>query len=75
MQLAYWRTYHQPCPTYESASTRQFLHGRTETIRTCSEDSVAFTKAFDNDSMTVFLTSLMFTVINYMSSRRIRRSC
>jgi carnitine O-acetyltransferase len=51
MQLAYYRTYLQPCPTYESASTRQFLHGRTECIRTCSVPSVAFTKAFDNEEI------------------------
>lgn len=29
LQLAYYRIYKTSCPTYESASTRQFLHGRT----------------------------------------------
>ena len=53
LQLAYYRIHQQPCPTYESASTRQFLHGRTETIRSCSVDSVAFTKAFDQESVKV----------------------
>ncbi|CAG8525256.1 16622_t:CDS:2, partial [Acaulospora colombiana] len=48
MQLAYYRLYGEPCPTYESASTRKFLHGRTETVRTCSVDTLAFTKAFDD---------------------------
>lgn len=52
-QLAYYRIYKKPCPTYESASTRQFLHGRTETIRSCSQTSVAFTKAFDNPDVPV----------------------
>ncbi|KAG1052324.1 hypothetical protein G6F43_005523 [Rhizopus delemar] len=47
-QLAYYRQYGQPCPTYESASTRKFLTGRTETVRTCSVESVAFTKAWDD---------------------------
>ncbi|CAG8763191.1 9064_t:CDS:2, partial [Racocetra fulgida] len=46
MQLAYYKRYGEPCATYESASTRAFLHGRTETTRTCSVDTVAFTKAF-----------------------------
>jgi hypothetical protein len=31
--------------TYESASTKQFLHGRTETVRCCSDASVAFVKS------------------------------
>ena len=34
-QLAYYRTYTKVTPTYESCSVRQYLHGRTETIRSC----------------------------------------
>ncbi|CAG8496162.1 1854_t:CDS:2 [Diversispora eburnea] len=48
IQLAYYRQYGEPCATYESASTRGFLHGRTETVRSCSIDSLAFTKDFDD---------------------------
>ncbi|RHZ56868.1 hypothetical protein Glove_396g10 [Diversispora epigaea] len=48
IQLAYYRQYGEPCATYESASTRGFLHGRTETVRSCSVDSLEFTKAFDD---------------------------
>ncbi|RCH98378.1 hypothetical protein CU098_007392 [Rhizopus stolonifer] len=47
-QLAYYRHYGKPCPTYESASTRKFIAGRTETVRSCSVESVAFTKAWEN---------------------------
>lgn len=39
MQLAYRRMHGKGTPTYETASTRLFHHGRTETIRTFSEDS------------------------------------
>ncbi len=53
LQLAYYRQYGEPCPTYESASTRGFLHGRTETVRSCSVDSVTFTKAFDDKDIKV----------------------
>jgi carnitine O-acetyltransferase len=53
LQLAYFRIYKNPCATYESASTRQFLHGRTETIRSCSNESVAFTKSFDQKDISV----------------------
>lgn len=52
-QLAYYRHYGQPCPTYESASTRKFLTGRTETVRSCTEESVAFTKAWDDKDIAV----------------------
>ncbi|CAO3618143.1 unnamed protein product [Cunninghamella echinulata] len=52
-QLAYYRHYGHPCPTYESASTRKFLTGRTETVRSCSEESVAFTKAWDDKNVSI----------------------
>jgi len=47
-QLAYYRQHGEPCATYESASTRMFKLGRTETVRSCSVDTVAFTKAWDD---------------------------
>ncbi|KAI9143311.1 acyltransferase ChoActase/COT/CPT [Paraphysoderma sedebokerense] len=47
MQLAYYRDQQKVCATYESASTRQFLHGRTETVRSCSEQSKKFVEAWD----------------------------
>jgi len=35
-----------PAPaTYEAASTRGFLHGRTETVRSCTGDALAFCRA------------------------------
>lgn len=52
-QLAYYRHYGKPCPTYESASTRKFLTGRTETVRSCSVETVAFTKAWDDKDVKV----------------------
>lgn len=52
-QLAYYRHCGKPCPTYESASTRKFLTGRTETVRSCSIESVAFTKAWDDRDIKV----------------------
>lgn len=52
-QLAYYRQHGQPCATYESASTRMFKLGRTETVRSCSVDTVAFTKAWDDKDVKV----------------------
>ena len=34
-------------PTYETATTRHFYHGRTETVRSCTEEAINFTKALD----------------------------
>ncbi|KAI9225849.1 MAG: acyltransferase ChoActase/COT/CPT [Piptocephalis tieghemiana] len=48
LQLAYFRLHGSPCPTYESASSRAFLNGRTETVRSCSVESLAFTRAFED---------------------------
>ena len=45
IQLAYFKMYGKNRPTYESASTRKFKQGRTETTRTVSDESVAFCKA------------------------------
>ena len=43
--IAITRIHGEPAATYETASTRKYLHGRTETIRSCSVESVDFCKA------------------------------
>lgn len=40
-----FRIHKVPGAHYESAATRKFIHGRTETIRSCSVESIAFAKA------------------------------
>ncbi|XP_067140741.1 carnitine O-acetyltransferase-like isoform X2 [Centruroides vittatus] len=42
LQLAFYRLHKQLGATYESASTRKFLHGRTETIRSASVEALDF---------------------------------
>lgn len=39
IQSAQWATYGTVLPTYESASTRRFLHGRTATVRSATHVS------------------------------------
>ena len=51
IQLAQWRDQREFVATYESATTRRFSHGRTETIRSCSEQSADFCKAMDNNDL------------------------
>lgn len=45
IQYAFYRLHKVPGAHYESAQTRLYIHGRTETIRSCSNESVAFAKA------------------------------
>src|ERR1700749_1643043 len=50
IQLAYHKMYGKNRPTYESAATRKFQQGRTETCRSVSDDSVAFCNAVADPS-------------------------
>jgi carnitine O-acetyltransferase len=52
IQLAYMRLHNGPAKTYEASHTRQFRLGRTETIRSCSNQAVAFAKAMDSGAST-----------------------
>ncbi|XP_059483056.1 carnitine O-acetyltransferase-like isoform X2 [Neocloeon triangulifer] len=42
IQYAFYRLHNVPGAHYESAATRRFIHGRTETIRSCSSESIKF---------------------------------
>lgn len=50
IQLAYHKMYGKNRPTYESAATRRFQQGRTETCRTVSDASVAWCGAMADSS-------------------------
>lgn len=45
LQLAYYRDRGNFCLTYEASMTRLFREGRTETVRSCSNETCAFVKA------------------------------
>lgn len=45
IQYTFYRLHKVPGAHYESAQTRLYVHGRTETIRSCSNESVDFAKA------------------------------
>lgn len=51
LQSAYYRVHQTVTPTYETAATRKYLRGRTETIRTLSVDSKAFVEGFENKQL------------------------
>ncbi|KAI3360493.1 hypothetical protein L3Q82_002379 [Scortum barcoo] len=45
MQLAYYRMHNRPGSCYETAMTRKFYHGRTETMRPCTLEAMIWCKA------------------------------
>ncbi|KAI1298914.1 acyltransferase ChoActase/COT/CPT [Xylaria venustula] len=73
IQLAYYKMYGKNRPTYESAATRRFQLGRTETCRTVSDDSVAFCNAMaapdvsDEDRISLFRKAIA-SHIEYISA-------
>eukprot|EP01095_Lingulamoeba_sp_RSL-Kostka_P017500 TRINITY_DN9116_c0_g1_i1.p1 TRINITY_DN9116_c0_g1~~TRINITY_DN9116_c0_g1_i1.p1 ORF type:complete len:663 (+),score=203.52 TRINITY_DN9116_c0_g1_i1:175-1989(+) len=50
-QLAYYRENGTLASTYESGLTKNFLHGRTETIRSVSPESAKFVQEFNPDDV------------------------
>ncbi|KAF7720979.1 hypothetical protein EC973_005653 [Apophysomyces ossiformis] len=51
LQLTYYRLHKKVTATYETASTRKYLRGRTETIRTCSIESKQFVEGWSNPDL------------------------
>lgn len=47
-QLAFYRLFNRPGVTYESCQTRKFLLGRTEVIRSTSNEAKVFCEAMGN---------------------------
>jgi hypothetical protein len=60
LQLAWYRDQGSFTATYETALTRLFRNGRTETIRTFSSDSRAFVLAMVDPSATVSFSALRY---------------
>ena len=64
IQLAFFRLHRIPVATYESGGTRVYKEGRTETIRSCSQESYDFTvkmmdeNASDNDKYNALIKAI-----------------
>ncbi|XP_037538756.1 carnitine O-palmitoyltransferase 1, muscle isoform isoform X2 [Nematolebias whitei] len=52
LQLAQFRDQGVFCLTYESSMTRMFRDGRTETVRSCTSEAVAFVRSMEDVSAT-----------------------
>ncbi|KAI9783785.1 MAG: Carnitine O-acetyltransferase mitochondrial [Geoglossum umbratile] len=60
IQLAYHKMYGKNRPTYESAATRRFQLGRTETCRSVSDESVAFCNAMADPEVDIKTCAELF---------------
>lgn len=64
-QLAYGKMNNgEPAVTYESAQTRKFKLGRTEVIRSASNESKAFVQAMLKEGVSVSLCYFAFPVLS-----------
>lgn len=50
LQLTYYRLHGECAPVYETSSTRQYLHGRTETVRSLTSEAVDFVTTMSDRS-------------------------
>ncbi|XP_037692499.1 peroxisomal carnitine O-octanoyltransferase isoform X2 [Choloepus didactylus] len=48
LQLAYYRLHRRPGCCYETAMTRYFYHGRTETMRSCTVEAVSWCQSMQD---------------------------
>ncbi|XP_007170354.2 peroxisomal carnitine O-octanoyltransferase isoform X1 [Balaenoptera acutorostrata] len=54
LQLAYYRLHGRPGCCYETAMTRYFFHGRTETVRSCTVEAVRWCQSMQGPSASLF---------------------
>ncbi|CAL2049272.1 unnamed protein product [Caenorhabditis brenneri] len=64
LQMAYLKTHNKLAPTYETASTRKFFHGRTETVRSLTPDLAKYLKACEDSATNETLKTLFFDAYN-----------
>lgn len=57
MQLAYYQLHKKPAPTYETATTRGYYHGRTETVRSCSKEALRWCQEMTNSEKSTKLNN------------------
>lgn len=68
MQLAYYKYTGTLKPTYESASTRKYKFGRTETNRTVSTEALEFVKTFQSDASVDAKIQLFRAAVNQQNN-------
>ncbi|NXT72455.1 OCTC octanoyltransferase, partial [Chaetops frenatus] len=74
LQLAYYKCHGRPGCCYETAMTRRFYHGRTETIRPCTVEAVEWCKSMlDPSDSTYQRLQLMHKA--FAKHNKMRKEC
>ncbi|OXB67677.1 hypothetical protein ASZ78_015209 [Callipepla squamata] len=74
LQLAYYKCHGRPGCCYETAMTRRFYHGRTETIRPCTVEAVQWCKSMlDHSASSSECLRLMH--VAFAKHNRMRKDC
>ncbi|XP_027576396.2 peroxisomal carnitine O-octanoyltransferase isoform X1 [Pipra filicauda] len=74
LQLAYYKCHGRPGCCYETAMTRRFYHGRTETIRPCTMEAVEWCKSMlDPSDSTYQRLQLMHKA--FAKHNKMRKEC
>ncbi|NXI63064.1 OCTC octanoyltransferase, partial [Anseranas semipalmata] len=74
IQLAYYKCHGRPGCCYETAMTRRFYHGRTETIRSCTMEAVEWCKSMLDPSASTY-ERLQLMHIAFAKHNEMRREC
>ncbi|CAD5113815.1 DgyrCDS2979 [Dimorphilus gyrociliatus] len=69
-QLAYNKIYGRSCATYESASLRKYRHGRTDTIRSCTNASHEFAQAMISSKFSEDVETKRKLLLNAINAHR-----
>ncbi|XP_005153004.2 peroxisomal carnitine O-octanoyltransferase [Melopsittacus undulatus] len=74
IQLAYYKCHGRPGCCYETAMTRRFYHGRTETVRSCTVEAVEWCKSMlDPSESTYQRLQLMHQA--FVKHNKMRKDC
>lgn len=69
-QLAFQKMFNRPGVTYESCQTRKYQRGRTEVIRSASNESKAWVEAMLDPDVTVSVDAGLGDGADWMTGRR-----
>ncbi|XP_004602212.1 peroxisomal carnitine O-octanoyltransferase [Sorex araneus] len=74
LQLAYFRLHGRPGCCYETAMTRYFYHGRTETVRSCTMEAVKWCESM-HDPSTSLLERQQMMLTAFAKHNKMMKDC
>lgn len=53
LQMTYYHLHQECAPTYETGSLRNYWHGRTETVRSCTDEAITWVKSMFDENTSI----------------------